>query len=96
MKKHIPYDKLSKKEQRKIDQAKRNTWGPINPATRKPQNSKASNRSKALNWKCEIHETGGYIFTKQMGSDDILPFADTWHSREAHGPAASPRLSAAE
>ena len=62
MKKHIPYDKLSKKEQRKIDQAKRNTWGPINPVTRKPQNSKAYNRSKARNWKCEMHETNSGTF----------------------------------
>ena len=53
----IPYDKLSKKEKRKLDAAKRNTWGSLNPVTRKPVSSKAYNRSKARNWKREIHET---------------------------------------
>ena len=53
MEKFIPYGKLSKKEKRKIDQAKRQTWGNLNPVTRKPENSKAYNRSKARNWKRE-------------------------------------------
>ena len=46
--------KLSKKEKRKLDQAKRQTWGNLNPVTRKPENSKAYNRNKARNWKREI------------------------------------------
>ena len=54
MKKHIPYQKLSKKEKRKIDAAKRTTWGELNPVTRKPQNSKAYNRRKAQNWKHDL------------------------------------------
>jgi len=54
MEKFIPYEKLSKKEKRKIDQAKRRTWGDLNPVTRKPENSKAYNRNKARNWKREI------------------------------------------
>lgn len=45
--KYIPYEKLSKKEKRKADAAKRNTWGELNPVTRVPENSKAYNRSKA-------------------------------------------------
>ena len=53
MEKFIPYEKLSKKEKRKIDQAKRQTWGGLNPVTRKPENSKAYNRNKARNWKRE-------------------------------------------
>ena len=32
MEKFIPYEKLSKKEKRKIDQAKRQTWGELNPS----------------------------------------------------------------
>ena len=44
MEKYIPYEKLSKKEKRKLDLARRNTWGELNPVTRKPQNSKAYNR----------------------------------------------------
>lgn len=43
MEKYIPYEKLSKKEKRKIDAAKRNTWGELNPVTRKPENSKCIN-----------------------------------------------------
>ncbi|MBR2047529.1 MAG: hypothetical protein IKC09_10350 [Oscillospiraceae bacterium] len=53
MEKFIPYEKLSKKEKRKINQTRRQTWGDLNPVTRKPENSKAYNRSKARNWKCE-------------------------------------------
>ena len=56
MEKFIPYEKLSKKEKRKLDAAKRNTWGCLNPVTRKPASSKAYNRSKARNWKRDAHE----------------------------------------
>ena len=51
MEKFIPYKKLSKKEKRKIDQARRQTWGHLNPVTRKPENSKAYNRKKSQVWK---------------------------------------------
>ena len=44
--KHIPYEKLSKKEKRKMDAARRNTWGNLNPVTRTPANSKAYDRNK--------------------------------------------------
>ena len=54
MEKFIPYGKLSKKEKRKIDQAKRQTWNSLNPVTRKPANSKAYNRRKSQNWKWEL------------------------------------------
>ena len=51
MERFIPYEKLSKKEKKKLNQAKRQTWGNLNPVTRKPENSKAYNRRKAQNWK---------------------------------------------
>ena len=51
MEKSIPYEKLSKKEKRKADLARRQTWGELNPVTRRPENSKAYNRNKARNWK---------------------------------------------
>ena len=54
MEKFIPYEKLSKKEKRKIDLAKRQTWGELNPVTRKPENSKAYNRRKSQDWKREM------------------------------------------
>lgn len=56
MDKYIPYEKLSKKGKRRLDNRRRNTWGEVNPVTRKPENSKAYNRSKARNWKREHHE----------------------------------------
>ena len=54
MEKFIPYEKLSKKEKRKLDQAKRQTWGNLNPVTRKPENSKAYNRKRTQDWKKEL------------------------------------------
>lgn len=54
MEKFIPYEKLSKKEKRKLDLAKRQTWGELNPVTRKPMNSKAYSRRKSQDWKREL------------------------------------------
>ena len=54
MEKFIPCEKLSKKEKRKIDHARRQTWGELNPVTRKPENSKAYNRKKSQAWKREL------------------------------------------
>ena len=53
MEKFIPYEKLSKKEKRKLDQARRQSWRGLNPVTRKPANSKAYNRRKSQDWKRE-------------------------------------------
>lgn len=50
MEKFIPYEKLSKKEKQKRDAQRRNTWGMLNPVTRKPENSRAYNRRKARKW----------------------------------------------
>ena len=36
--------------------AKCQTWGELNPVTRKPVSSKAYNRNKARNWKRDYHE----------------------------------------
>ena len=44
--KFIPYEKMSKKEKEKLNKARRQTWGELNPVTRKPENSKAYNRAK--------------------------------------------------
>ena len=54
MEKFIPYEKLSKKEKRMIDQARRQTWGDLNPVTRKPMNSKAYNRTRTQDWRKEL------------------------------------------
>ena len=62
MEKFIPYEKLSKKEKRKQDIAKRSTWGELNPVTRKPQNSRAYNRNKSRNWKHEMRDNSSGSF----------------------------------
>ena len=57
MEKFISYEKLSRKEKRKIDQARRQTWNSLNPVTRKPENSRAYNRKKSQAWKRELSPT---------------------------------------
>lgn len=58
MEKFIPYEKLSKKEKRKADAARRSSWGQLSPVTRKPENSRAYNRTKAQGWKKELSGSG--------------------------------------
>ena len=62
MEKFIPYEKLSKKEKRKIDQARRQTWGELNPVTRKTENSKSYNRRYSQAWKRELPPTACDFF----------------------------------
>jgi len=67
MEKFIPYEKLSKKEKRKIDASKRSTWGELNPVTRKPQNSKAYNRKRTQDWKRELPPDPVFLLLDKMG-----------------------------
>ena len=60
MEKFVPYEKLSKKEQQKINKARRGTWGDLNPVTRKPTNSKAYNRNRAQAWKKNLPDLRSY------------------------------------
>ena len=73
MEKFIPYEKLSKKEKRKMDLAKRQTWGELNPVTRKPENSKAYNRNKTRNWKRDDHETSSGCFVILFPQEAKVP-----------------------
>lgn len=47
MEKYIPYEKRSKKERKRIDLERRQTWGGLHPATRKPLNSRAYRRDRS-------------------------------------------------
>ncbi len=44
MKKFIEYEKLSKKERRKLDLQRRKTWQGLSPVTRKTKNKKLYDR----------------------------------------------------
>ncbi|MBQ9968558.1 MAG: hypothetical protein IJO88_07535 [Oscillospiraceae bacterium] len=46
MKNFVPYEKLSKKEKRKLDAARRGSWGEMSPVTRKVQSKKVYDRKK--------------------------------------------------
>lgn len=50
MEKYIPYEKMSKKQRKELNNLKRRTWGEISPVTRRPENPKAYNRKKARKW----------------------------------------------
>lgn len=47
MEKFIPYEKLSKKQQKAINAKRRGTWGALSPVTRKVESKKIYNRQKA-------------------------------------------------
>ena len=63
MNKHIPFEKLSKRQQRTLNAQKRITWGELNPVTRRPENSRAYNRAKAQSWKRNTTEP---LFTNRQ------------------------------
>lgn len=46
MKKFVPLEKRSKKEQREWHKARRKTWGALSPVTRRPENPRAYKRKK--------------------------------------------------
>lgn len=61
MEKFIPYEKLSKKKQRELNAQRRGSWYGVNPVTRKPENPKAYNRSKARNWRNDPDSVPCYL-----------------------------------
>lgn len=63
MKKFVPYEKLSKKEKRRLDQTRRRTWNGTSPVTRRPAPSFAYDRRREdRRWKAEDHapDVGGF------------------------------------
>ena len=57
----VPYEKLSKREQRARNGEKRKTWGALNPVTRKPVNSKVYNRKRAQAWKNDLPDLRSFL-----------------------------------
>lgn len=61
MDKFIPYEKLSKKRRRELNNSRRGDWGNINPVTRKAANPKAYNRKKARKWSDDTSMTVPFV-----------------------------------
>ena len=49
-----------------MDLAKRQTWGKLNPVTRKPTNSKAYNRKRTQDWKKELPDPASFCLLKSI------------------------------
>lgn len=62
MEKFIPYEKLSKKRRRELDQLCRKDWGALDPVTRRPDDPKAYNRNKARRWNDNSPISEPYFF----------------------------------
>ncbi|MBP3428323.1 MAG: hypothetical protein J6M47_08700 [Clostridia bacterium] len=46
MEKFVPYEKMSKRQRREADRARRATWGDVSPVTKKKESAKLYNRKK--------------------------------------------------
>lgn len=78
MTKFVPYEKMSKKQQREQNALRRATWGELNPVTRKPENSKAYNRRKAQQWKKEPPTVlFVYKYMKEIDANGLSPSSET-------------------
>ena len=102
MEKFIPYEKLSKKEKRKIDQARRQTWNGLNPVTRSPENSKAYNRKRTQDWKKELPNLASFsiywccqTMKGQSESDSSIIGRGNLHIAGKHNSSSKP-LTVAE
>ena len=74
MEKFVPYEKLSKKEKRRLDQARRGSWGDVNPVSRKVESKKAYNRKRTQDWKREHPDSVSlsFSFTAYPTLDNFL------------------------
>ena len=50
MKKFVEYEKLSKKQKKEIDKAKRASWGDVIPVSKRIESAKIYNRKKCRRW----------------------------------------------
>ena len=53
MKEFVPYEKMSKKQKKEIDKARRAGWGDVIPVTKKIESAKAYNRKKHQRGDCD-------------------------------------------
>lgn len=51
MNKMVPYEKLSKRKKRELDQKQRRDWGALSPVTRRSDNPKAYKRKQGVKWR---------------------------------------------
>lgn len=61
MKAFVPYEKLSKKQKKEIDRARRAGWGNVNPVTRKVESAKTYNRKKHRIG-ADAYDSGAFVF----------------------------------
>lgn len=61
MEKFTPFEKLSKRRKREIAKARRNTWGGINPVTRKVLDKKAYSRKKLRQQEDDNSSDGAFL-----------------------------------
>ena len=59
---YVPVEKRSKKEKRAYYAGMRNTWGALNPVTRRPENPKAYNRQKSRKQGADPDAFGTFCF----------------------------------
>ena len=70
MEKFIAYEKLSKKEKRKLDGKKRKTWGGLSPITRKTKNRKGYDRKN----RCRRKDSFDTDFFRVTIGELVTPF----------------------
>ena len=64
MEKFIPYEKLSKREKKRLDAMRRGSWGGLNPVTRRPDNPRAYNRARQRK---NDRESGRFFVDRKAG-----------------------------
>ncbi len=67
MNQFLPREKMSKREKRALDEAKRASWNGINPVTRKNENKKTYNRKKSPRWQYD-DSTGIFLCVKRRSA----------------------------
>ena len=76
MEKFVPYAKMSKKQKKEADRARRNTWGPLDPVTRVKKSGKLYDRKRAR--ERGEDRTGSLLLfgTLQTGSSPLQPLEE--------------------